>query len=43
MTAERIVRDALPLCSLRSRGLGGIPVEFEGGMIDPPDERRSYS
>jgi NADH-quinone oxidoreductase subunit C len=23
--------------------LGGIPVEYKGGTIPPPDERRSYS
>jgi NADH-quinone oxidoreductase subunit C len=23
--------------------LGGIPVEYKGGSIPPPDERRSYS
>jgi NADH-quinone oxidoreductase subunit C len=23
--------------------LGGIPVEFKGGQVPPPDERRSYS
>jgi hypothetical protein len=22
---------------------GGIPVEYKGGSIPPPDERRSYS
>jgi len=28
-------KDALPV--------GGIPVEYKGGTIPPPDERRSYS
>jgi hypothetical protein len=28
-------KDALPS--------GGIPVEYKGGTIPPPDERRSYS
>ena len=28
-------KDALPL--------GGIPVEYKGGTIPPPDQRRSYS
>jgi NADH-quinone oxidoreductase subunit C len=23
--------------------LGGIPVEFKGAQIDPPDQRRSYN
>ncbi len=43
MIAQRIVRDALSICALRARGLGGIPVEFKGGTIPAPDQRRSYS
>ena len=39
MRASRAVlalrKDALPL--------GGIPVEYKGGTIPPPDQRRSYS
>jgi NADH-quinone oxidoreductase subunit C len=23
--------------------LGGIPVEYKGGTVPPPDQRRSYS
>ncbi|WP_281281099.1 hypothetical protein [Aeromicrobium piscarium] len=34
-------RCAVVLASLA--GLGGIPVEFKGGTIPAPDERRSYS
>jgi hypothetical protein len=38
---------ALPAESLRSARtlspMGGIPVEYNGGTIPPPDERRSYS
>jgi hypothetical protein len=42
----------LSVCSLRSQSLrgartlcrlGGIPVEYKGGTIPPPDERRSYN
>ena len=43
MTAQWIVQDALHICALRARGLGGIPVEHKGGTVPPPDERRSYS
>jgi hypothetical protein len=41
-----------PKCSLRSQSLrsartlcrlGGIPVEYKGGTIPPPDQRRSYN
>ena len=44
--------DAKLDCSLRSQSLrsartlcrsGGIPVEYKGGTIPPPDERRSYN
>ena len=39
MRASRAVlarrKDALPL--------GGIPVEYKGGTVPPPDQRRSYS
>lgn len=42
MRAQRIV-DALHIGALRARGLGGIPVEYKGGTIAPPDQRRSYS
>jgi hypothetical protein len=31
-------RGARTLCPM-----GGIPVEYKGGSIPPPDERRSYS
>ena len=31
------------MCALRARALGGIPVEYKGGTIAPPDQRRSYS
>jgi hypothetical protein len=31
-------KDAVP-----SQGLGGIPVEYKGATIPPPDTRRSYS
>jgi len=24
-------------------GFGGIPVEYKGGTIPPPDQRRNYS
>ena len=41
--AQRVVRDALFNCSLRPHGLGGIPVEYKGGTIPPPDQRRSYN
>ena len=32
------LRGARTLCSM-----GGIPVEYKGGTIPPPDQRRSYS
>jgi hypothetical protein len=32
------LRRARTLCPM-----GGIPVEYKGGTIPPPDERRSYS
>ncbi len=31
-------RSGRTLCAL-----GGIPVEYKGGSIPPPDQRRSYS
>ncbi len=46
MTAFEVV-----MCSLRSQPLrgartlcrfGGIPVEYKGAEIPPPDQRRSY-
>jgi hypothetical protein len=43
MRAERAVQDALHICALRARGSGGIPVEYKGVTIPPPDQRRSYS
>jgi hypothetical protein len=43
MTAERAVQDTASVCALRARGLGGIPVEYKGATIPPPDTRRSYS
>jgi hypothetical protein len=43
MTAERAVRDTALNCALRAQGLGGIPVEYKGATIPPPDVRRSYS
>ena len=43
MIAERTVQDAPCISALRARGLGGIPVEYKGGTIAPPDQRRSYS
>ena len=27
----------------RWAGLGGIPVEYKGGTVPPPDQRRNYS
>jgi hypothetical protein len=24
-------------------GLGGIPVEYKGGTVPPPDQRRAYN
>lgn len=36
-------RDAVLDCGLRPRGLGGIPVEYKGGTVPPPDQRRSYN
>jgi hypothetical protein len=39
-------------CELRSQSLrgartlgpiGGVPVEYKGGTIPPPDQRRSYN
>jgi hypothetical protein len=41
--AQRAVQDALFICGLRPRRLGGIPVEYKGATIPPPDQRRSYS
>jgi hypothetical protein len=41
--AQREVQDPLLDCGLRPRGPGGIPVEYKGGTIPPPDQRRSYS
>jgi hypothetical protein len=41
--AQRVVEDALSDGGLRPRGLGGIPVEYKGGTIPPPDQRRSYN
>jgi hypothetical protein len=41
--AQRAVQDALLNGGLRPRGLGGIPVEYKGGTIPPPDQRRSYN
>ena len=28
---------------LKSYPLGGIPVEYKGGTVPPPDQRRTYS
>ena len=39
--AKRVVRTLRH--SRSARGLGGIPVEYKGGTIPPPDERRAYS
>jgi hypothetical protein len=41
--AQRVVKDALSDGGLRPRQLGGIPVEYKGGTIPPPDQRRSYN
>ncbi len=41
--AQRVIQDALSDGGLRPRGLGGIPVEYKGGTIPPPDQRRSYN
>jgi hypothetical protein len=35
---SRSLRSARTLCPM-----GGIPVEYKGGSIPPPDERRSYN
>ena len=43
MTAEWVVRDTPSNRALRARGLGGIPVEYKGATVPPPDTRRSYS
>jgi len=43
MTAQCAVPDTALNCALRARGLGGIPVEYKGATIPPPDTRRSYS
>jgi hypothetical protein len=43
MTAECIVQDTPLNCALRARGSGGIPVEYKGATVPPPDTRRSYS
>jgi len=42
MTAQCAVPDTALNCALRAR-LGGIPVEYKGATIPPPDTRRSYS
>jgi hypothetical protein len=42
MRAQRLVRRSAVLRAPRA-GLGGIPVEYQGGTIAPPDQRRSYS
>ena len=42
MRAERTIQDAPLFGALRAR-LGGIPVEYKGATIPPPDQRRSYS
>jgi hypothetical protein len=46
MSATR-ARGELRSPSLRSartlRLMGGIPVEYKGGSIPPPDQRRSYN
>ncbi len=34
----RSLRSARTLCPI-----GGIPVEYKGGSIPPPDERRAYN
>jgi hypothetical protein len=41
--AERAIRGRSVIRGLRPRGLGGIPVEYKGATIPPPDTRRSYS
>jgi hypothetical protein len=41
--AQREVQDPVLDSGLRPRGLGGIPVEYKGGTIPPPDQRRSYN
>jgi len=40
--AQRLAGRSAVLCAPRT-GLGGIPVEYKGGTIAPPDQRRSYS
>jgi hypothetical protein len=40
--AQRIVGRSAVLRAPRA-GLGGIPVEYKGGTVPPPDQRRSYS
>jgi hypothetical protein len=41
--AERAVQGRSVFCGLRPRGSVGIPVEYKGATIPPPDTRRSYS
>ncbi len=45
MRAQRVVPDAVLDGALRKLRalLGGIPVEYKGATVPPPDERRSYS
>jgi hypothetical protein len=40
--AQRLVGHSAVLCAPRT-GLGGIPVEYKGATVPPPDQRRSYS
>jgi hypothetical protein len=41
--AERAFQGRSVICGLRPRGSGGIPVEYKGATIPPPDTRRSYN
>jgi hypothetical protein len=36
-------KDTVSNCGLRPRVLGGIPVEYKGATIPPPDKRRAYN
>ena len=40
---ERAVRGRCVRLRPPAAGLGGIPVEYKGGTIPPPDQRRSYN
>ena len=41
--AEGTVRTLCHAARSARGGLGGIPVEYKGGTVPSPDQRRSYS